>query len=54
MPEKDIIREAVTRELDKLLRIKNDYGLDSDETKMQLARWAVLDKLWTTLYDDDY
>lgn len=54
MIEKDVIREAVTRELDNLLRIKNDFGLDSNETKIQLARWAVLDILWTTLYDDDY
>ena len=54
MSEKDVIREAVTRELDNLLRTKNDLGLVSNETKIQLARWAVLDKLWTTLYDEDY
>ena len=27
---------------------------DSEETKIQRARWFVLDDLWTTLYDEEY
>ena len=50
MSEKDIIREAVRKEWDKLSGMIND----SEETKIQRARWTVLDDLWNTLYDEEY
>ena len=50
MSEKDIIREAVRKEWDKLSEITND----SEGTKIQRARWVVLDDLWNTLYDEEY
>ena len=50
MSEKDIIREAVRKEWDKLSGMIND----SEDTKIQRARWAVLDDLWNTLYDEEY
>ena len=50
MSEKDIIREAVRKEWNKLSEMTND----SEETKIQRARWVVLDDLWVTLYDEEY
>ena len=50
MSEKDIIREAVRKEWDKLSELTSD----SEETKIQRARWVVLDDLWNTLYDEEY
>ena len=50
MSEKDVIREAVRKEWDKLSGMVND----SEETKIQRARWLVLDNLWCTLYDEEY
>lgn len=54
MLEKDVVREAVKNEWYKLLRFINDFVPDSEEIKIQRARWATLDNLWNTLYDDDY
>ena len=50
MLEKNIIREAVRKEWDKLSEMTGD----SKEVKIQLARWVVLDDLWNTLYDEEY
>ena len=47
MSEKDIIREAVRKEWDKL------SGMIKD-SEVQRARWTVLDDLWNTLYDEEY
>ena len=54
MLEKDVIREAVTREWDKLLSFEKDYGFDFKETKIQRIKWGTLDELWHTLYDYEY
>ena len=54
MSEKDIIREAVTREWYKLLSFEKYYGFDVIETKIQRIKWGILDELWTTLYDEEY
>ena len=42
--------EAVRKEWDKL----SGMIKDSEETKIQRARWVVLDDLWNTLYDEEY
>ena len=50
MLEKNIIREAVRKEWDKLSEMTGD----SEEVKIQRVRWVVLDDLWNTLYDEEY
>ena len=50
MLEKNELREAVRREWDKLSKIIGD----SEEVKIQRARWVVLDDLWNRLYDEEY
>ena len=52
--EKDVIREAVKNEWDKLLKFINDFVPDAEEIKIQRARWVVLDNLWNSLYDEEY
>ena len=54
MLEKDVVREAVKKEWDKLLRFMNDFVPDAEEIKIQRARWEALDNLWNTLYDEEY
>ena len=54
MFEKDVIREAVKKEWDKLLVFINDFVPDSEEIKIQRARWSVLDNIWNSLYDEEY
>lgn len=54
MLEKDIIREAVRCEWNKFVKFKKYCGVDAEETKIQRAKWSVLDMLWFTLYDDAY
>ena len=54
MLEKDIIRRSVIYEWNKLVKFRKIYGDDAIETKMQHERWATLDILWITLYDDEY
>ena len=50
MLEKNAIREAVRKEWDKLSVMTGD----SEEVKIQRARWVILDDLWNTLYDEEY
>ena len=52
--EKEIIRRSVIYEWNKFVKFKKIYGDDNIETKIQHERWATLDILWITLYDDEY
>ena len=54
MLEKNVIREAVRNEWDKLERFINDFGACAEETKIQRARWVALDNIWCALYDEEY
>ena len=54
MLEKNVIREAVRNEWDKLERFIIDFGAYAEKTKIQRARWVALDDLWNTLYDEEY
>ena len=54
MKEKDVIKEAVRREWNKLVSFEKSLGCDSKVTEKQRIKWAALDDLWCTLYDEEY
>lgn len=54
MLEKDIIKEAVRREWDKLAISEKYLGRNSEVVKKQRIKWCTLDELWHTLYDEEY
>ena len=54
MKEKDIIKETVSREWDKLVSFEKDLGFNSEVTEEQRLKWLALDELWCTLYDEEY